>query len=109
MKKTILLWLLVVQAGPSFSQSRPVDSLKLLLQSERQDTNRITLLSKIGMSYIFEKPEAGIIYLQQGLDLSRTINYKKGEADCLNALGNLNRMMGNFTLGIKYHLQALQI
>jgi tetratricopeptide (TPR) repeat protein len=109
MKKTMLFWLLVIQMGASFSQSGQVDSLKLLLQSEKQDTNQVMLLSKIGMCYIFEKPETGIAYLQQGLDLSRTINYKKGEADCLNGLGNLNRMMGNFTFGIKYHLQALQI
>lgn len=67
------------------------------------------LLNKIGMSYLFEKPETGLTYVQQGLDLSRTIGYKKGEVDCFNAFGNLNRMMGNFTIGIKNHLQALQI
>jgi len=109
MKKTIFLWLILFQTRPSFSQSRVADSLKLLLQSEKQDTNRVTLLSAIGTSYIFEKPETGIPYLLQGLDLSRMIHYKKGEADCLNALGQLNRMMGNYTFGIKYHLQALQI
>ena len=109
MKKTMLLWLLIISFSPSFSQSSLADSLKLLLQSEKQDTSRVMLLSKIGMSYIFEKPETGITYSQQGLDLSRTINYKKGEADCLNTLGDLNRVIGNFTFGIKYHLQALQI
>src|ERR1700743_3262049 len=108
MKKTILLWLICFQLSPSFSQSRVADSLKLLLQSEKQDTTRVKLLSTIGTSYIFEKPGTGLAYVQQGLDLSRTINDKRGEAGCLNALGQLNRMMGNYTLGIKYHLQALQ-
>ena len=109
MKKTIFLWLLSLYTIPAFSQSRVADSLKLLLQKEEQDTNRVLLLAKIGTSYLFEKPEIGLNYAEQGLELSRGINYKRGEVLCLNALGHLNRVSGNFTAGIKYHLQALQI
>ena len=109
MKKAMLFWMLIFPISPAFSQSRAADSLKRLLAGEKKDTNRIMLLTEIGMSYLFAKPETGIPYVQQGLDLSRTINYKKGEAGCLNNLGHPNRMMGNYLLGIKYHLQALQI
>jgi tetratricopeptide (TPR) repeat protein len=94
---------------PAFAQSRLADSLKLVFQKEKQDTTRVLLLAKIGTSYIFEKPEIGLTYVEQGLELSRAIEYKRGEAISLNALGNLNRMIGNYTSGIKYHLQALQI
>ena len=109
MKRTIFFCLLSFYIIPAFAQSRLADSLKLLLQKEEQDTNRVLLLAKIGTSYIFERPETGLTYVQQGLELSRAIEYKRGEAISLNALGNLNRMIGNYTSGIKYHLQALQI
>jgi tetratricopeptide (TPR) repeat protein len=109
MKRTIFLWLLSFYLAPTIAQSRLTDSLKLLLQKEKQDTNRVLLLVDIGGGYIFEKPETGLTYVQQGLELSRNIKYKRGEATCLNALGHLNRMIGNYTTGIKYHFQALQI
>jgi len=109
MKKNIFLWLLSFYIIPAYAQSRLADSLKLLLQNEKQDTNRVLLLAKIGTSYIFEKPETGVTYVEEGLELSRIIEYKRGEAISLNALGNLNRMIGNYNSGIKYHLQALQI
>ena len=109
MKRTIFLWLLSFYAIPVLAQSSVADSLKLLLQKEEQDTNRVLLLAKIGVSYLFEKPEVGFTYAQQGLELSRSINYKEGEVECLNALGHLNRVSGNYIAGIGYHLQALQI
>ncbi len=109
MKKTIFLWLLSLYAIPAFAQSTVADSLKLLLQKEEQDTNRVLLLAKIGFSYIFEKPEMGLPYVEQGLELSRAINFKRGEVTCLNALGHLNRLGGNYIAGMKYHMQALQI
>src|SRR6476646_4117822 len=109
MKGTVFLWLLSLHLVPAFGQSRLADSLKLLLQKEKQDTNRVLLLVDIGSSYIFEKPETGLTYVQQGLELSRNLKYKRGQATCLNALGHLNRMIGSYTTGIKYHLQALQI
>jgi tetratricopeptide (TPR) repeat protein len=109
MKRTIFLWLLCFYLPSAFAQSRGVDSLKQLLQKEKQDTNRVLLLAHIGDGYLFEKPETGLAYVQQGLELARTIKYKKGEATCLNSLGQLNRMMANYTGGIRYHLEALQI
>jgi tetratricopeptide (TPR) repeat protein len=109
MKRTIFLWLLSFHTISAIAQSRLADSLKLLLEKEEQDTNRVLLLAKIGTSYLFEKPEIGFTYAEQGLELSRTINYKRGEAACLNALGHLNRVSGNYIAGIKYHLQALKI
>jgi len=109
MKRTIFFWLLSFYIIPVFAQSRLADSLKLLLQKEKQDTDRVLLLAKIGTSYLFEKPEIGLTYVEQGLELSRAIKYKRGEFTCLNALGHLNRIIGNYTSGIKYHLQALQI
>lgn len=109
MKRTIFLWLLCFYIIPAFAQPRVADSLKLLLQKEKQDTNRVLLLANIGISYIFEKPEIGLTYVEQGLELSRDIHYKRGEVTCLNVLGHLNRISGNYIAGIKYHLQALQI
>jgi tetratricopeptide (TPR) repeat protein len=109
MKRTIFLLLLSFYSATALTQSKFVDSLKLLLQKEKQDTNRVLLLANIGGSYLFEKPETGLAYVQQGLELARTIKYKKGEATCLIAFGHLNRMIGNYTTGIRYHLEALQI
>jgi tetratricopeptide (TPR) repeat protein len=109
MKRTIFFWLLSFHTISAIAQSRVADSLKLLLQKEEQDTDRVLLLAKLGTSYLFEKPEIGFTYAEQGLQLSRTINYKRGEATCLNALGHLNRVSGNYIAGIKYHMQALQI
>jgi tetratricopeptide (TPR) repeat protein len=109
MKRIIFLWLFSCCIIPVFAQSGLADSLKLLIQNEKQDTTRVLLFVKLGSAYIFEKPEKGLTYVEQGLELSRAVKYKSGEAACLNSLGNLNRVIGNYTAGIQYHLQALQI
>jgi tetratricopeptide (TPR) repeat protein len=109
MKRIFFFWLLSFYIAPVFAQSRIADSLKQVLQKETQDTNRVLLLSEIGTSFIFEKPEIGITYAEQGLELSRAIDDKRGEGTCLNALGHLTRMCGNYTAAIQYHLQALQL
>jgi tetratricopeptide (TPR) repeat protein len=109
MKRTFFLWLFGFYIIPAFAQPRLGDSLRLVLQNEKQDTIRVMLLAKIGTSYTFEKPELGLSYVEQGLELSRAIEYKRGEVTCLNALGHLNRLIGNYVSGVKYHLQALQI
>lgn len=109
MKKIIIIWLSSFYAIIAFTQPRISDSLKLLLQKEKRDSSRVLLLGNLGASYVFEKPEVGLSYAQQGLELARSIKYKSGEAICLNILGALYRMTGNYTTGINYHLNALKI
>ena len=109
MKTTILFLLLVGCAITGFTQSTRADSLKLVLQNEKEDSNRISLLADIGTAYVFEKPELGLSYTKQAVELARTTKDLRREAGALNALGHLYRMTSNYEGGVKSHLNALHI
>ncbi len=93
----------------STAQTNFKDSLKRLLGNERVDSSRIFLIAKLSNIYRSEKPITGLSYAQQGIILSKKINFLKGEAICLNALGDNYRRIGEFTKGLQAQFDALKI
>lgn len=102
---TILLFFSFV----STAQIKTRDSIKVLLENERIDSNRIFYISKLSDLYKDENPIIGLSYAQQGIVLARKIQFLKGEATCLNSLGNNYRRIGEFTKGLQAHFDALKI
>ena len=88
------------------AQQSFIDSLKQIVNRHKEDTtgaNALTLLS----SQVSD-PEERITYANQGLALSKKINYKKGEANCNLVLASLYSQNGYFIQAIQYALAALE-
>jgi hypothetical protein len=67
MKKIVALLLFSMSIAGIKAQTAGIDSLKTLLQKEKQDTTRVLLLEKLNQIYSISKPDSALIMALEGL------------------------------------------
>jgi tetratricopeptide (TPR) repeat protein len=85
-----------------------LDSLKKVLVTAKDDTSKVMLLADIAYAYRNAKPDTSILYAQQALKLSESLNYARGEARSLIDIANIIENY-NFPKALETYLKALQI
>jgi signal transduction histidine kinase/Tfp pilus assembly protein PilF len=91
------------------AQNKTADSLNQLLQSAKEDTSRVELMSRIASAYLFSKPDSTLSIAEDALALSRKIKMKSGEARTLNLIGHVFRNTGNYPKALENYLLSLRI
>jgi tetratricopeptide (TPR) repeat protein len=91
------------------AQKNVISSLRSQLEQTMSDTARVELLRKLSMQIQSVKPDSALLFAQQGLALARKVNYKKGEADCLDRLGVVLWKNGKYDRALSYALESLKI
>lgn len=109
MKKIILSITAILSIATCYAQTGNRDSIKLLLQKDKEDTSRVLHLADLSFEYLESKPDTMMILALQALELSRRIGFLKGEAVSLNRVGNAYGSFSNYPKGMEVYLQALQI
>lgn len=64
---------------------------------------------KLVIYYRFSIPDSGIFYANKGLQLSRQLHDKKGEAVMLNHLGIIDENQGRFSAARQKYLKAIKV
>ena len=110
MKKIILI-LPLITLGINYSnaQTGNRDSIKHLLQNDKEDTSRVLHLADLSFEYLESKPDTTMILALEALSLSRRIGFLKGEAVSLNRMANAYTSLGNYPKALEVSIQALQI
>jgi two-component system, NtrC family, sensor kinase len=106
---TIVIFFSLVTQRASAQPRLSIDSLKNQLTVVKTDTTRVLLLLSIGSQYLLSDPKTSEKYFQEGLVLSRSLNYRKGEADCLRFIGNAFKRQGQYPRALNNILQAMAI
>ncbi|GGD10704.1 tetratricopeptide repeat protein [Hyunsoonleella pacifica] len=77
-----LIQILLFSFSFGFSQNtKLIDSLKTELTNRKEnDSVKVMILTRLHEKLMFSKPEQAKLYAEQGLKLSKTINYTKGIA-----------------------------
>lgn len=77
-----LFFILFIISISSFSQNtKLIDSLKQELSKRKEaDSIKVMILTRLHEKLMFSKPEEAKIYAEQGLQISKQINYTKGIA-----------------------------
>ena len=91
------------------SDSLKIDSLKKVLLTEREDTNKVWTLIKLVEYYEAAHADTGILYGQQALNLAQNLNFESG---ILYAEGHLAVSLifsGNYPLGLDYAFKTLSL
>jgi tetratricopeptide (TPR) repeat protein len=109
MKKIIPVLLFTVQFSFAMSQTTETDSLKKRLSVTTEDTSRVMMLEDLSYAYGFSYPDSALQYALEGLHLAQNIKFLKGEAYCINALGNVYFNAGNYPKSLQMYLRSLQI
>ncbi len=91
------------------AQINTKDSLKILLQKGKQDTNRVIQLVDLGQANRAVKPDTSLRLAEEALTLSKRIGYSKGEASAYHLMGNAYRIIGNRPKAMEAILLGLKI
>jgi len=73
------------------------------------DTNLVNRYVNLSWEKLYKNTDEALEYAEKGLELSKRLTYKKGIAQCLNSIGNINYTLGNYDISINYFSEALTI
>jgi tetratricopeptide (TPR) repeat protein len=109
MKGFYLFCLSALYILTAHSQNRVKDSLFKQLNSSRNDSNKVNILSELSQQYIRSKPDTSLLLSRQALDLSQQLNYKSGEAKALNSMALAMLYVNDRSNALQTYLKALKI
>ncbi|HEY1025509.1 MAG TPA: tetratricopeptide repeat-containing sensor histidine kinase [Sphingobacteriaceae bacterium] len=104
--RIFILVLFLLKFSEAFAQAEK-NSLLKKLRSARPDTAKVDLYLGLSRLYQESRPDSAIQYARLGLELSRGLNYRLGEAMLTSQLGTINEIHDNIDVARKFNLQAL--
>ncbi|MGC4037424.1 MAG: adenylate/guanylate cyclase domain-containing protein [Chitinophagaceae bacterium] len=109
--KTSIIGLVFFYALTSigYGQSAPMDSLKKVLSTMKDDTSKVKLLLKIGIQYRSTDPQSAVPYTQQAVNLSTQLGYDEGLALGYKFTGLALYDQGKFIDAMDNYNHSLQV
>ncbi|HEX4374255.1 MAG TPA: ATP-binding protein [Puia sp.] len=104
--KWILVLILVTGINAN-AQNQKIDGLKLKLKAPKDDTSKIKTLIALGRQYSYFYPDSAISYFDEGIDLSKKINYVNGELLASLFKGEVLATRGNYYKAQQLELEVL--
>jgi two-component sensor histidine kinase/Tfp pilus assembly protein PilF len=109
-KGALILLFILTQGLFVFSQNKTtIDSLRILLNASKADTNKVILLSQLCYEYANSDPNEALVYGHLGESLAAQLFFKKGKALCLGKMGMVYYNQGEYENALVHYLQALKI
>jgi serine phosphatase RsbU (regulator of sigma subunit) len=114
MKKALLKYMLIIaflQSGINlFAQNmHAIDSLKNVLEKEKEDTMKVRVLLHLSYKYQGYDPEKSLEYGKKGLFLAQSINYQTGIGEAHNNLGDVYWYKSDYASASENYLKALKL
>lgn len=92
------------------SQNSDIDSLKKLIASTKNDTNKVDLFYNLSRAQTGELEYASALKSAKMAEvLSKQLNYKRGLAKAYHCIGNVYIQEGNYPDALEYHLKSVQL
>lgn len=95
--------------GQSIVQQNKIDSLKTLLKSAIDDTNKVVVLNKLAWFFHSSPNDTASYYANQAIALANQLKFKSGLSKGYYILGTANQYKSKYDEAIKYFLQSLKI
>ena len=92
-----------------FAQSREIDSLRKVLEVQKEDTNKVIALNGLAFALYGSNPDTTILLAQKAADLSVKLGWAKGEANAYNVQGVAYSVKGDYVKGLTYYNKALRL
>lgn len=110
MKKIVIvvIWLLIT-LSPVFATAPKVDSLKLLLITEKDEAKRVAIFFSIFDYYRYTHPDSSLTYIQQVLEIAEKEEDWHNTALARLFLCETFSMLGNDPLALNYGFKALAL
>ncbi len=109
MKKLFLIFFLLFIFLISFSQDNTIDSLKVVLKTLSEDTNKVNLLIKLAIIYEGFSNEEAMKCLDQAKNISKKIDFKYGLATSYYEMGLVYFDKSNYVQAVEYNKKAMEL
>src|SRR4051812_45828829 len=114
--KTLLYkaWLFIIFIVCSFtasaqSDSLYLDSLKRVLQTQKEDTNKVNNYFEVGYFYQWSQPDSALRYAIPGLELAKKLNFISGEYDMILPITEALSLKGNYSKALELRLYSIEL
>jgi tetratricopeptide (TPR) repeat protein len=88
LNKTVLFVLFFLNTFIEHAQTKTIDSLAKVLQTQKEDTNKVNTLNELAYEFTYNADsQKSFRFANQAISLAETINYKKGKALAFFRLG----------------------
>jgi adenylate cyclase len=109
MRKNILLLTLIFALQHfSFAQDGKIDSLRAILKTAGEDTNKVNILNALSYEVLYSSTDTAIYYATLAKNLSEELNYSKGAASAYLRLGQAYNNLGSYGESQSYLSKALE-
>lgn len=93
----LILFIAVYPVMAMKQEQDRLDSLKIAAESQINDTNKVKALYSLTAEIGENGLEQAFLYGEDAVNLALKLNWKKGEANALENLGNVYRMIHNYS------------
>jgi hypothetical protein len=100
MKKTIIIYFLLLTSNALFAQNKTIDSLLFVLTKPISNIDKVQTLNLLSDSYKASNAKKMFFYGNQALLLAKKINFKIGEGNALLNIGNSKIIEGDYKLAL---------
>ena len=91
-------------------QNKTIDSLKVLLPTQKEDTNKVNILNEVSKALTQNHNYTNAIaYANEALSLSAEINFNKGKAATYENIGWIYSLVDNYSEALKHAYKALKL
>ena len=105
-----LVTVLFLFSSSGLSQNNSIDSLKFILLSQKEDTEKVNILNELSLKYSLKSDYINALdYAHEALALSGTINYKTGSGEAFINISKVESDLSNFAEALKNCYSALKV
>jgi two-component system, NtrC family, sensor kinase len=93
----------------TFSQNVEADSLKRLLATTTDESQRVQILEGLSYAFLSTSPDIAMKFANEGLALAVKINDIKLQSICVLALGNVYFGVGDYAKSLEMNFEAIRL
>ena len=86
-----------------------IDSLESLLKITKEDSSKQDIYYKLGSELLFSEPNKALDYYKKALKIAKNIEDNTGIAACLNEIGIVFKVQGNYQKAMDFYQESLKI
>lgn len=92
-----------------YTQTLWIDSVKKVLPTQKEDTDKVTALLNLSWAYRFSYPDSSLVYAQTALSLAEIIHSDESVFWSLVGMNQSLFVLGNYTLELDYAFKERSI
>ena len=102
--------MLVFTVQNYFAQKKELDSLKLLIKTMKEDTNKVNLLNSLCDEFSRTiRNDSLLIFLTLAKSMAEKLNFPSGVSNSYQAIGNVNFHFGNYERALPNYFISLRM